>query len=119
MKSDELRQVVRALDDVEDSIRRIRRDMDVLGHSIERLVASCDDEVELLDIINRDRRWFQGFKGMLDDFSVTTKIRRRIPFIESRLREEERQERDEGRKVYKQAEDTMRSLEDVLRQFLR
>jgi len=119
MKSDELSRVERALDDVEEGMRRLRRDVDTLGMAVERLVAACEDEEEFLSIINRDRRWFQGFRGMVDDFALTNKIRRRIPFVESRLKEEESLQKEESRFVTRQAEDTRKSLEDLLKQFLR
>lgn len=119
MKSNDLSKVERSLDDVEEGMRRLRRDLDTLGTAMERLVAACEVEEEFLVIINRDRRWFQGFRGMVDDFSLTNKIRRRIPFVESRLKEEESSQKEEGRFVSRQAEDTRKSLEDLLRQFLR
>jgi|AntRauTorcE11897_2_1112592.scaffolds.fasta_scaffold00009_128 hypothetical protein len=119
MKSSDIPKVQDHLGELDEALRQIRSEVNSLGEILQRIAKTCEDEPELLEVMNRERRYFRALRGMIDDFPIIRQMRRRLPVVEARLRRNEGQQREEDQSVQRQAEDVRNSLEDVLRRFLR
>lgn len=119
MSDFDMDEVKTQLSALESDVARLRRDMDLVGRGMERLAASCQGEGELLDVLNRERRYLQSLRSMVDDFPVVRQMKRRIPLVEIRLRDEADQTKQEDSYIARRADETLQSIESVLRQFLR
>lgn len=118
MKSSDIPLVEDRIREVEDAARRVSAEVRHLGESLERLVAACSDEPELLSVISKERRYLQALQSMVKDFPVVRQLKRRLPIVESRLRREEQGGQKENSQVARRAEEVRSSLEDLLRRFL-
>jgi|AntDeeMinimDraft_6_1070357.scaffolds.fasta_scaffold08206_3 hypothetical protein len=118
MKSSDIPKVEEHLAEMDDVVRRIKAEIRELGEVVERLAETCGGEPELLRIISKERRYFQTLRHLIDDFPIIGKIKRRLPIVESRLRRQEREGREENRQITREAADVRNSLEEILRRFL-
>jgi len=119
MKSNEIPKLNKHLSELEECMQKMQAESRNLGAILENIVAVCQDEPDLLRVINRERGYFSGLRRMLDNFPLVRQMRRRLTSVEAKIRRDEKRDEDENEDVKRQAAEVRNSLEDVLRQFLR
>lgn len=112
----ELEKQMQELDEVANEMRNSVRRMAAILSS---MTDTCGGDSELLGIMGQERRYLGQFRAMVEDLSITRRLRRRLPAVAARLREQERSQQEESAAVQREAAQIKQDLESVLRKFLR
>lgn len=118
MEMDDISKVESYLVEMDESMRRIQGQVRSLRQSIEMLTTTCQDEPEIMEVVRREDRYVQQLMGMVDEFTLSRMVRRRLPTVEGRIQQQEDNRAKEEQAVQRQASAVRDSLEDLLQKFL-